>query len=75
MKPPKPGEPYPVPMSSICLPSRSVPGLTFTPSCSDSPGFGNGSKMGAKAFPGGEAQPGEDTWATLGSRKEEGGAR
>lgn len=37
----------------------------FTLSCSISPGFANGYGMGARAFPGVGAQPGEDTWAKV----------
>lgn len=66
VKPPKPGEPYPVPMSLSSSIRPYVPPVMwplFTLSCSISPGFANGNGMGARAFPGVGAQPGEDTWA------------
>lgn len=76
MKPQKPGELYPVPVSLPLFPSipaqsllTVLPGLPLTPSCPLSPGFVNGNGMGARAFPGAEAQPGEDTWTKLGFKE------
>lgn len=66
MKPQKPGETrlsMPIPLStspSVWLPSKSQHLLLFLPFGSVSPGYGNG--LGAGAFPGLGAQPGEDTW-------------
>lgn len=59
MKPPKPGEACPVPVSlgSTLTPHNLA---SLTPFCC-LPGFSNGNGIGAGAFPGAGAQPGEGT--------------
>ena len=57
MKPQKPGEPHPVPMSQS--PFAGSPGLPLLP-LSFFLGFGNGNGMGVGA------QPGEGAWSKLG---------
>lgn len=59
MKPPKPGEVYPVPVS-LGSPLTPHSLASLTPFCC-LPGFSNGNGMGAGAFPGVGAQPGEGT--------------
>lgn len=74
VKPQKPGEPHPVPMSLSSAPHRpSTPTpAPLTHSCSVSPGLSSRNGLGAGAFPGVGAQPGEGTW---GPRKEGGGGQ
>lgn len=57
VKPQKPGEPHPVPMSQS--PFAGSPGLPLLP-LSFFLGFGNGNGMGVGA------QPGEGAWSKLG---------